>query len=95
MPDTTFVADVRAGLAAAKEAAGDGYVDVLGADVARQCFELGEVDEVLAIVAPVLLGDGTLFFHVPGGREASLERVRVETLPHAVNLWFRPVPARP
>jgi hypothetical protein len=40
-------------------------------------------------------GDGTPFFHVPGGRELSLERVRVETLPHAVNLWFRPVPARP
>ena len=95
MPDTTFVADVRAGLAAAKEAAGDGYVNVLGADVARQCFELGEVEEVLAIVAPVLRGDGTLFFHEPGGRELSLEAVRVETLPHAVNLWFRPVSARP
>jgi hypothetical protein len=47
---------------------------VLGTDVAqRQCFELGEVDEVLAIVAPVLLVDGTPFFFVPGGRELSLE----------------------
>ena len=53
------------------------------------------IDDPVTRGAPVLLGDGTLFFHVPGGREASLERVRVETLPHAVNLWFRPVPARP
>ena len=47
-----------AGLAAAKAAAGDDYVNILGADIARQCLELGELDEVLAIIAPVLLGDG-------------------------------------
>ena len=31
-------------------------MNVLGADIARRCLELGELDEVLAIVAPVLLG---------------------------------------
>ena len=60
--------DVEAGLAAAKAAAGDGYVNILGADIARQCLELGELDEVLAIIAPVLLGDGTRLFSTRVGR---------------------------
>ena len=45
-----FHSDLRTGLAAAKAAAGDDYVNVLGADLARQCLELGELDEVLAII---------------------------------------------
>jgi dihydrofolate reductase len=84
-----FHPDVEAGLAAAKAAAGDGYVDVLGADIARQCLELGELDEVLAIIAPVLLGDGTRLFEHPGGSRVRLERVSVETVPHATNVWMR------
>ena len=48
-----FHADLETGLAAAKAAAGDDYVNILGADIARQCLELGELDEVLAIIAPV------------------------------------------
>lgn len=31
-------------------------MNVLGANIARHCLELGKLDEVLAIVAPVLLG---------------------------------------
>jgi dihydrofolate reductase len=85
----TFVGDLTTALTAAKEAAGDTYVNVLGADVARQCLEAGELDEVLTIVAPVLLGDGTRLFEQPGGRQVPLERVRVTELPHATNMWFR------
>ena len=84
-----FHADVEAGLAAAKTAAGDGYVNILGADIARQCLELGELDEVLAIIAPVLLGDGTRLFQHPGGSRVRLERISVETVPHATNVWMR------
>jgi dihydrofolate reductase len=84
-----FAPDVASGLAAAKEAAGEGYVNVLGADIARQCLELGELDEVLAIIAPVLLGDGTRLFHRPGGRQVRLERLSAETVPHATNVWMR------
>lgn len=89
VPDVTFLPDVASGLAAAKEAAGESYVNVLGADVARQCLELGELDEVLAIIAPVLLGDGTRLFQHPGGRQVPLERLSVETVPHATNVWMR------
>ena len=84
-----FLPDVAAGLAAAKAAAGDGYVNILGADIARQCLEMGELDEVLAIIAPILLGDGTRLFQHPGGSQVRLERISVETVPHATNVWMR------
>ncbi len=70
-PGVAVVSDLRSGLAAAKAAAGDGYVNVLGADVARQCLKAGELDEVLTIIAPVLLGDGTRLFDHPGSATSS------------------------
>jgi dihydrofolate reductase len=91
VPGVTFVGDLASGLAAAKAAAGDRYVNVLGADIARQCLEAGELDEVLTIIAPVLLGDGTRLFDHPGGRHVPLERIRVTEVPHGTNLWMRVV----
>lgn len=89
VPDVTFVNDLATAVAAAKEAAGDRYVNVLGADVARQCLEAGLLDEVLVIVVPVLLGDGTRLFDHPGGTNLALERLSVSEAPGATNLWFR------
>jgi dihydrofolate reductase len=86
-----FHADVASGLAAARAAAGDGYVNVLGADIARQCLDLGELDEVLAIIAPLMLGDGTPLFHHAGGRSVRLERISANTAPLATNVWMRVV----
>ena len=83
--------DLGSGLAAAKAAAGDGYVCVLGADVARQCLEAGELDEVLVAVLPVLLGDGTRLFEVEGGRSVPLEQITVDEVPTGVDLWMRVV----
>lgn len=40
-PGVTFVGDLEGGLAAAQAAAGEKYVNVVGADVARQCLEAG------------------------------------------------------
>jgi dihydrofolate reductase len=90
-PDVTFVADLGAALAAAKDAAGDGYVCVLGADVARQCLEAGELDEVLVTVLPLLLGAGTRLFEVEGGRNVPLEQISVTALPIGANVWMRVV----
>ncbi len=92
VPDVTFVPDVASGLAAARKAAGDSYINVLGADIARQCLELGALNEILTIIAPVLLGDGTRLFEHPGGRQVGLEHVSVEPLAHATNVWTRVVP---
>lgn len=91
VPGVTFAGDLSSGVAAAKSAAGEGYVNVLGADIARQCLEAGELDEVLTIVAPLLLGDGTQLFDHPGGTNVRLERLSVTSLPHATMLWMRVV----
>ncbi len=93
-PDTpvegvTFVGDLGSAIAAAKAAAGDRYVNVLGADTARQCLDAGALDEILVLIAPVLLGDGVRLFDRPGGANVKLERISLTQAPQATNLWFR------
>jgi dihydrofolate reductase len=91
-PGVTFSDDLPAAVAAAKAAAGDKYVNVLGADVARQCLELGLIDEVLVVIAPVLLGAGTRLF---SGHVTKLERISLSSTPLMTNAWFRVVHAAP
>lgn len=88
-PGTTFVGDLGTGIAAAKAAAGDRYVNVLGASVARQCLEAGVLDEILVCVAPVLLGDGVRLFDHPGGASINLERLSLTHTPQVTNIWFK------
>jgi dihydrofolate reductase len=89
LPGVTFVGDLASGVAAARAAAGDKYVNILGASVGRQCLEAGLVDEILVCIAPVLLGDGVRLFDHPGGAEVALERIGLTPVPHATNAWFR------
>lgn len=89
VPDVTFVGDLESGLAASKAAAGDRYVCVLGADVARQCLEVGALDEVLVFIVPLLLGDGVPLFRKPGGRKVRLERLSLSHSPQFIKLWLR------
>ncbi len=91
VPGVTFAGSLEEAVRAASAAAGDRYVNVLGADVARQCVEAGVLDEVLTFVAPVLLGDGVRLFSRPGGEPVRLERLRVSQAPHATGLWWRVV----
>jgi dihydrofolate reductase len=85
VPGVTFVGDLAEAVARAGEAAGDRYVTVLGADVARQCLAAGLLDEVLMFVVPVLLGDGVRMFDHPGGA-----RIRLERLPDTgTEHWYR------
>ena len=83
-----FSDDLIEALELAKKAAGDKYVNVLGADVARQLLEAGLLDEILMFVAPIMLGDGVRVFDHPGGT-----RVRLERLPGTTEHWFRVRPA--
>jgi dihydrofolate reductase len=87
-PDTTFVTDLTSAVKAAKDAAGDKYVCVLGADVAGQALTAGLVDEVLTFIAPVLLGDGTRLFT---GTPVRLEPLTQKEHPTAAELWYRVV----
>ncbi len=75
---------------AAKAAAGaNEYVNHLGVSVGRQCLEAGVPDEILVLIAPVMLGDGTGLFEHPGGSTIALERISLSHAPLATNLWFR------
>jgi len=91
VPGVTFVGDLDSAITAAAAAAGDRYVNIIGADVARQCLDAGVLDEIFVCVAPVLLGDGVRLFDRPGGTDVTLERLSVTEAPGATNLWFRVV----
>ncbi|OLB78744.1 MAG: deaminase [Actinobacteria bacterium 13_2_20CM_2_71_6] len=91
VPGVTFVGDLDSGVAAAKAAAGDKYVNVLGANIAQQCLDAGVIDEILVLVAPVLLGDGVRLFDRPGGTNVKLERISLTQAPRATNIWLRVV----
>ncbi len=86
----TFSDDLETAVAQAKRAAGGRYVNVLGAEVARHCLEAGLLDEVLVMVAPVLLGDGTRLFDHPGGTTVALEPLHPDDT-GPLRLWFRVV----
>jgi dihydrofolate reductase len=90
-PGVTFATGLEDAVRIAQAAAGGRYVNVLGADVARQCLAAGLLDELLVFVAPVLLGDGTRLFEEPGGT-----RVHLEPLPGRIEggHWFRVLPGR-
>ena len=80
----TFCGDLASAVAKATEVAGDKYVNILGANVAKQCLEAGLLDEVLVFIAPVLLGDGVPLFRSPGGTN-----VRLTPLPGEAAHWYR------
>lgn len=61
-PRTTFVGDVAAGIATAREIAGGRDVVVASASVAAQALDLGLLDEVRISLVPVLLGAGIPYF---------------------------------
>lgn len=86
--DVMFFDDLAAAVIAAKEAAAGKYVNVLGANVAKQCLDAGLLDEVLVLIAPVLLGDGTRLFHHPAGTNVRLQRLDVRGN-GPTSLWFR------
>jgi dihydrofolate reductase len=89
IPGVTFVGDIDTAIAESRAAAGDKYVNVLGASVAAQCLRAGVLDEVLVSVMPVLLGDGTRVFEHPGGSTVRLEQISVTHTRQVTNLRHR------
>ena len=63
-PDAPFhvAGSVQAGIALAKERAGDGLVCVTAGDLGGQAFSAGLVDEVAMDVVPAVLGEGVRYF---------------------------------
>ncbi|MCI2424131.1 dihydrofolate reductase family protein [Saccharopolyspora sp. K220] len=91
VPGVTFVSDLDSAVTAAKAAAGAKYVNIIGADVARQCLAAGVLDEIFVFIAPVLLGDGVRLFDHPGGTNVKLERLDLTEAPQATNIRLRVV----
>lgn len=85
-----FVADgPQAALDAARQAAGDADVTIMGgADVGRQFLSAGLVDELSLHVAPLLFGGGTRLF---GDLEDHVKLTLVECIatPTAVHLRYK------
>jgi dihydrofolate reductase len=86
--DVTFLAvDIADAVAQARAAAGDKNVEVLGADVARQCIEAGVLDEIFVHVVPVLLGAGVRLYGP--GPMTKLEAIDVTTAGQTASMRFR------
>lgn len=87
-PDLTFATDLAEAVSTAKQATNGKYVNVLGANVAKQCLDAGLLDEILVLIAPILLGDGVPLFAHAGGTRINLEPLdpnRTGPLSH----WYR------
>lgn len=80
--------DIADAVAIALAAAGDKDLEILGADVARQCLERGLVDEMLVYVLPVLLGEGVPF-SAPGVPRTDLEPISSKRSGDATMLRYR------
>jgi dihydrofolate reductase len=86
----TFVDGIERGLAAAKAAAGDRDVTVMGgAQIGQQYLRAGLVNEMSIHLVPVLFEAGTRMLENPGDRHAELETVAVTETPAATHLRLR------
>jgi dihydrofolate reductase len=61
-PFTFVTTGVQEAVARAQEIAGDHIVAVTAGTIARQCLELGLLDEVAVDLVPVVMGEGRPFF---------------------------------
>ncbi|PXY23932.1 dihydrofolate reductase family protein [Prauserella flavalba] len=79
IPDApfTFVDNLDDALRAARDIAGEGDINVAGADIVRQCLDLGVLDEIRIDLAPVLLHSGTRYLDDITRRGIELTQLQV------------------
>jgi dihydrofolate reductase len=88
-PEVTILSgEIGAAVETARDAAGGKNLEVLGTDVAGQCFERGLVDEVLVYVLPLMVGDGVRFY-APGLARVDLEPISSKRSGDSSILRFR------
>lgn len=76
---TLLSGDLEDAVGTARDAAGDGNLEIFGANVAAQCLDHGLIDEIVVHVAPVLLGGGVRLY----GEAGSRAQVRLELVDRA------------
>ena len=88
----TFVDGIEETLAAAKAAAGDKVISVMGgADVAQQFLRAGLIDQIQLHVVPVLLTSGMRLFEHVGSEPVELEVVEAIPTSAATHLRYKVV----
>jgi len=88
-PLVTYVSDVTAAMARAKEAASEKDVLVHGAGTAQLALAAGVLDELQIHLIPVLLGEGRRLFEHLGANHIELEPLRVVDAPGVTHLRYR------
>ena len=87
--DFVFAGSLAEAIAAARAAAGQKQVHVMGgADLIRQALAAGPVDELTIIIAPVTLGAGKRLFD-GFGESLELEHLGVRQSPFATFIDYR------
>jgi dihydrofolate reductase len=88
----SFVDGIDRTLAAARTAAGDNVISVMGgASVAQQFLRAGLLDQIQLHVVPVLLGSGMRLFEHIGSEAVGLDVVEVIPTSAATHLRYRVV----
>lgn len=88
-PNVTYVRDVAAAMASAKDAAGGRDVLVHGARTAQLALAAGVLDELEIHQVPVLLGQGRRLFDQLGPEHIELELQRIVDAPGVTHLRYR------
>jgi dihydrofolate reductase len=90
VPDDPTVAFLSDGLEhavmTARNSAGNGNLEIFGANLAGQCLADGHIDEIVVHLAPVLLGDGVRLY--AGDGRVDLERTTIEESDHLLSMRF-------
>jgi dihydrofolate reductase len=97
-PDAPFhfiTSGVADAVAKAQQLAGDRIVAVTAGTLARQCLELGLLDEVAVDLVPVVMGKGRPYFGETSLEDLALDNPRVCIQGDRVTHLVFPVPQRP
>lgn len=81
--------DVREAVEIGLAAAAGKDLELHSQDIARQCVELGIVDEFVVHLMPVMLGSGVRLFDNPGGEPVRWDRVHDGDPALAADLRYR------
>ena len=90
-PFTFVTTGVEDAIKMAKQAAGDKYVDLMGASIVQQCLQTGLLDEIQIDLATVLLGGGVRLFDHMGVGPVELEQIDVVKGLEVTHLRYRVV----
>lgn len=88
-PTMSFLSgDIRDAVGVARTAGGEKNLLIIGADVARQALLARLVDEIVILLAPVLLGSGTRLFDCAVPEPIVLEPAQPSTAGQVTNLRY-------